>query len=135
MADRTFHKRLTLPAKCGMGVFGALALYFFWIKLAIIAIFVVIVIVGMMERILHTSYTFKRVKPIDREEEMEFLVIDEGRFASNKNVPVCDIVEMYRAKTFCGLDWCLVIEYGHGNIVTVVPDNEEAFVKEIRKRQ
>jgi hypothetical protein len=38
MADRTFHKRFTLTARIGVAVFAILALYFFWVKLAIIGI-------------------------------------------------------------------------------------------------
>ena len=116
MADRTFHKRFNTTARVGVVVFALLAGYFFWVKMAIIGIFVAIIIVGMIERILNTTYTFKKVKPIDRDDEMEYLIINEG-------------------KTFLGLDHCLVIEYGHHNMVTVQPDNEEAFEKEISKRQ
>ena len=135
MTDRTFHKRFSVPAKCGVAVFALLTGYFFWVKVAIIGILLAIVIVGMIERILNTTYTFKKVKPIDRDDEMEYLIINEGRFSSNRNVPVCDITSVHTAKTFLGLDHCLVIEYGHHNMVTVQPDNEEAFEKEISKRQ
>ena len=135
MADRTFHQRCNPTARVGVVVFALLAGYFFWVKMAIIGIFVAIIIVGMIERILNTTYTFKKVKPIDRDDEMEYLIINEGRFSSNRNVPVCDIISVHTAKTFLGLDHCLVIEYGHHNMVTVQPDNEEAFEKEISKRQ
>ena len=135
MADRTFHKRFNTTARVGVVVFALLAGYFFWVKMAIIGIFVAIIIVGMIERILNTTYTFKKVKPIDRDDEMEYLIINEGRFSSSRNVPVCDITSVHTAKTFLGLDHCLVIEYGLHNMVTVQPDNEEAFEKEISKRQ
>lgn len=135
MADRTFHKHFNTTARVGVVVFALLAGYFFWVKMAIIGIFVAIIIVGMIERILNTTYTFKKVKPIDRDDEMEYLIINEGRFSSNRNVPVCDIISVHTAKTFLGLDHCLVIEYGHHNMITVLPDNEEAFEKEISKRQ
>ena len=36
--------------------------------------------------------------------------------------------------TFFGLDHCVVIEYGHKNIVTVQPDNEEAFMERIKNK-
>ena len=108
MADRTFHKRFTLTARIGVAVFAILALYFFWVKLAIIGIFVAIIIVGMIERILNTTYTFKMVKPIDLDEEMEYLIINEGRFSSNRNVPLCDVIDVHIAKTFFGLDHCVV---------------------------
>ena len=135
MAERNFRKRFNTTARVGVVVFALLAGYFFWVKMAIIGIFVAIIIVGMIERILNTTYTFKKVKPIDRDDEMEYLIINEGRFSSNRNVPVCDIISVHTAKTFLGLDHCLVIEYGHHNMVTVQPDNEEAFEKEISKRQ
>ena len=134
MADRTFHKRFTLTARIGVAVFAILALYFFWVKLAIIGIFVAIIIVGMIERILNTTYTFKMVKRIDLDEEMEYLIINEGRFSSNRNVPLCDVIDVHIAKTFFGLDHCVVIEYGHKNIVTVQPDNEEAFMERIKNK-
>ncbi len=135
MADRTFHKRFTLTARIGVVVFALLAGYFFWVKMAIIGIFLAIVIVGLIERILNTTYTFRKVKPIDRDDEMEYLIINEGRFSTNKNVPVCDIISVAKVNTFFGLDHCLVIEYGHRNMVAVQPDNVEAFEKEIKRRQ
>ncbi len=135
MANRTFHKRFTMSARIGIIVFALLAGYSFWVKMAIIGILLAIVIVGMIERILNTTYTFKKVKPIDRDDEMEYLIVNEGRFSQNKNVPVCDIISVKTVKTFMGLDRCLVIEYGHHHIVAVQPDNEGAFEKEIKKRQ
>ena len=124
-----------VSAKCGVVFFALLAGYFFWVKVAIFGILLAIVIVGMMERILNTAYTFRRVVPIDRDEEMDFLVVDEGRFSRNKTVPVCDIIQVERVKCFFGLDHALVIEYGAHHLLTVVPDNEERFLKEIKMRQ
>lgn len=134
MTDRTFHKRFTLLARIGVVVFALLAGYFFWVKVAVVGILIAIVVVGMIERILHTTYTFRKVKPIDRNEEMDYLIVSEGRFSTNKNVPLCDIVDMRRAKTFFGLDECVVIEYGYKNIVTLQPDNMEEFEKEIGRK-
>lgn len=135
MTDRTFHKRFTLPAKCGVLIFILLAGYFFWVKTAIIGILLAIVVVGMIERILNTTYSFRRVKPIDRDEEMDFIVIDEGRFSAKKTIPVCDIISVEPMKTCWGLDHALVIEYGAKHLASLQPDNEESFMKEIKKRQ
>ena len=44
MTDRTFHKRFSVPAKCGVAVFALLTGYFFWVKVAIIGILLAIVI-------------------------------------------------------------------------------------------
>lgn len=134
MTDRTFHKRFTLPARIGLMAFVLLAGYFFWVKVAAVGILLAIVAVGMMERILHTTYTFRKVKPIDREEEMEYLIIGEGRFSAVKTVPICDVYKVERVSAFFGLDYALVIHYGHRNMVAVQPDNPEAFRKEIGRR-
>lgn len=134
MTDRTFHKRFTVQAKCGIALFALLAGYFFWVKVAVIGILVAIVVVGMIERILHTTYTFRRVKPIDRDEEMDFIVIDEGRFSGKKNIPVCDIVRVDSMKSWLGIDHALVIEYGAKHLVSLQPDNEEGFRREIERR-
>ena len=134
MTDRTFHKRFTVPAKCGVIVFALLVGYFFWMKVAIIGILLAIVIVGMIERILNTTYSLRRMKPIDRDEEMDFIVIDEGRFSSKKTVPVCDIVSVTPMKTCWGLDHAIVIEYGNKHLVSLQPDNEEGFIQEVEKR-
>ena len=134
MTDRTFHKRFTVPAKCGVVVFALLAGYFFWMKVAIVGILVAIVIVGMMERILNTTYTFRRVKPIDRDEEMDFIVIDEGRFSRKRTVPVCDIISATPMKVCLGIYHAVVIEYGAHHLVSLQPDNEVGFIQEIEKR-
>ena len=63
--DRTFHRRFTVGAKSGIALFSLLALYFFWTKTAVIGLLLLIVVVGMIERVIHTTYTFRRVKPID----------------------------------------------------------------------
>lgn len=134
MTDRTFHKRFSVPAKCGVAVFALLTGYFFWVKVAIIGILLAIVIVGMIERILNTTYTFRRVQPIDRDEEMDFIVINEGRFSRNQTIPVCDIVSVEPMNTCWGLDHALVIQVGANKLVSLQPDNEEIFIREIEKR-
>ena len=93
------------------------------------------VVVGMIERVIHTTYTFRRVKPIDRDEEHEFLVIDKGRLSTNVNIPVNEIVKVSTIRTALGLGHYLLLEYGAGNMTGVEPENEEAFLNELKKRQ
>lgn len=118
----------------GVAVFTLLAGYFFWVKVAVVGLLVAIVVVGMVERVLHTTYLFRRVKPVDRDDEMEYLIVSEGRSSVNRNVPLRDVTGVRQVRTCLGLDTCLVIEYGYGNMVTVQPDNPEAFVREMKRR-
>ena len=133
--DRRFHQRFTVASKSGIALFVLLAFYFFWAKKAIVGLFLIIIVVGMIERVIHTSYIFRRVKPIDRDEEHEFLIIDKGRFSFNKNIPVEEITKVTPMKSNFGLSHYLLLEYGAGNLTTVMPENEQAFIEELKRRR
>lgn len=118
-----------------MALFTMLVIYLFWIKQAIFGLLVVIIIVGMLERMLHTTYTFACVKPVDRDEEMEFLLIDKGRFSRNQSIPLRDVLQCKVMYVNFGLSHYLLIEYGAHHLVAVQPEDERAFVEELTKRQ
>jgi len=111
-----------------------LAGYFFWEQKAIIGLFLIIIIVGMIDKVLHTVYIFRRVKPIDMEEEHEFLIIDKGRFSGNTNIPLEEIKSVTPTKSRYGSRY-LLIEYGPGNFASVQPENDEKFMEELKKRK
>ena len=108
--DRRFHQRFTVAAKSGIALFVLLAFYFFWAKKAIVGLFLIIIVVGMIERVIHTSYIFRRVKPIDR-------------------------IKVTPMKSNFGLSHYLLLEYGAGNLTTVMPENEQAFIEELKRRR
>ncbi len=126
--NRLFHQRFTLSYKCGIIVFSLLAFYLFWIKMTIVALLVIIVIVVIIERVIHTTYSFMA------EEDADVLVIDKGRFSSKKVIRVNDIVKCIPMKTCFGLSRYLLIEYGAGHIVIVQPEDDAAFVMELKRR-
>lgn len=134
-ADRTFHKRVTVAVWCGIVIFACLAFYFFLTKIAILGLLVSIIVVGMVERSIHTTYLFHRVKPIDMEEEMEFLTIDSGRFSGKKHIAIKDIRQVTQMKTAFGIDHYLLLECRNGKLESVQPVNEEGFLKELKRRK
>ncbi|OYP57248.1 PH domain-containing protein [Segatella bryantii] len=133
--DRLFHQRFTIAAKSGITVFVLLAFWFFWQKQALVGLFLMIIVVGMIERVLHTTYTFKRVKPIDRDEETEFLIVDKGRFSRNVNIPVPEIKKVCILPTAFRLSHFILIEYGEGNVASFQPEDDQAFLAELQKRK
>lgn len=135
MSQRTFHHRLTLGSLCGLVLFSLLVIYLFWIKLVVLGLLVVNVIFGMIERILHTTYTFIRTKPIDRDEEMEFLLINRGRFSTKQQIALCDVVKCVPMRNNFGLSHYLLIKYGADRLIAVQPQQEQAFMEELMKRQ
>ena len=128
--NRIFHQRFTLTSKCAISLFTLLAFYFLWNKMAIPALLVVIVIVMMIERVLHTTYTL-----LLDEDEVQRLVIYRGRFSKSISIRVGDIVKVTRIKADFGLRCYLLVQYGACHLISLQPDNEELFMAELNKRQ
>ena len=88
------------------------------------------VVVLMIERVVHTTYVFRR-----NDEEEEMLYIDNGRFSKTKRIRVNDIVSCRKMSTGFGFSRYVLLQCGHKQLVSVQPDNADAFIEEIRKRQ
>lgn len=127
--ERTFHQQFTMANKCGITVFSLLAFYLLWQKAALTGLFVAVIVVLMIERMIHTTYTFTV------SERSEVLRIDHGRFSRPTVIAVNEIVRCTLMKTAFGLSHYLLIEYGGRRMVSVTPDNSEAFIAELKKRQ
>ena len=127
--DRTFHQRLSPATACGILAFGLLALYLFWVKSALMGCILAAVVVLMIERVVHTNYVFRR----DEDEEM--LYIDNGLFSKTRRIRVNDIVQCRKMTTGFGLSQYVLLQCGHKRLVSVQPDNADAFIAEVRKRQ
>ena len=126
---RVFHQRFTLAAKCGIALCVLLMFYFFWIKTAIISLLLLIVGVGMIERVLHTTYT------IGLADDQYFLLVDKGRFSFQTLVPVNEISRVIPMRRLFGLSRYLLVEYGENRLLSVEPQEEEEFIAEIKKRK
>jgi len=123
--ERTFHHHFTLAAKCGIALFAMLALYLFWEKMAIVGLFVVVAVVVMMERVMHTSYTFMGDK----------FLINKGRFAKKQEILLNEIVRCTPMSSLFGFSHYLLLEFGAGHLASVQPEEEEAFLQELKERQ
>lgn len=126
---RVFHQRFPLTAKCGIAICVLLMIYFFWTKTAIVSLLLLIIGVGMIERVLHTTYT------VGKADDQYFLLIDKGRFSFQTLVPVADIRRIIPMRRLFGLSRYLLVEYGEGRMLSVEPENEDEFIAEIKKRQ
>ena len=127
--ERTFHQQFTMANKCGITAFSLLAFYLLWQKAALTGLFVAVIVVLMIERMIYTTYTFTV------SERSEVLRIDRGRFSRPTVIAVNEIVRCTLMKTAFGLSHYLLIEYGERRMVSVTPDNSEAFIAELKKRQ
>ena len=127
--DRLFHQRFTLASKCGIMILTLLAGYLLWMRSAanaLLGFVVVIILVVIIERVIHTVYIFTSAGN---------LVIDHGRFARKITIPVNEIIKSTVVNTPMGLSHYILLEYGAEHFVSVQPENYEAFVEELRRRQ
>ena len=127
--DRLFHQRFTLASKCGIMILTLLAGYLLWMRSAanaLLGFVVVIILVVIIERVIHTVYIFTSAGN---------LVIDHGRFARKITIPVNEIIKSTVVNTPMGLSHYILLEYGAEHFVSVQPENYEAFIEELRRRQ
>ncbi len=120
---RTFHHRFTLGAKGGIITFVVLAFYFFWVKSFVLGLLLTVMAVLIMERVLHSEYVLADGK----------LIIRRGRFAKSRAIALRGIKSCRPMTTTFGLVHYLLIEYGDNKLVVVEPEQEQAFVEQLRK--
>ena len=127
--SRTFQHRVTPSALVSILLLAFLTLYFFWHRggfHVIIALILLVTTTLVIERVIHTTYTMT---------DDGFLEIYQGRFSDVRRVPLTDIISVEVKKPLLGISNYVLIMYGANHFVSVQPDNEEAFIHEIKKRQ
>lgn len=79
-----------------------------------------------IERLIHTTYTFTTDN---------LFIHNQGRFSRERQVRVSDIWRVERHTHLFGLMRYLLVTYGPQRHLVVQPDQEEAFLNELAKRQ
>ncbi len=126
--NRTFHQKVSLEVIVGILLMGGVALFCFWQRntaLAVIGTLIMAADVVAIEHTIHTTYVFDNDK----------LVISRGRFAKPVTIAVSDIVRAERLATALRTSHYILLQVGAHRQLSLRPDNEEAFLKEIKKRQ
>lgn len=126
--QRIFHRRFSLAAKCCMTIMMLIAFYLFWFKSAIHAMMgtvVVVLLVYLIERVINTKYILNDTE----------LIIDGGRISHKQSLKLNEIITCTKSKTLFGLSHFIVISYGANRQITVQPEDDDAFINEIKKRQ
>ena len=127
--NRTFHYRASLLNYAAVVLAAAAALCVFWYKSAakaIVGMVLMIAVVLMVERIIHTAYVFT---------DDGLLVICKGRFSRHLTIRISDILSAEVIRRGLLPVRYVLIRYGAGHEVAVQPVNETAFINEIKRRQ
>lgn len=127
--NRTFHKHADFRQIATIVLLAILTLAFLWHRqgAAVVVGFVLMLLTVLAtERLIHTTYTFT---------SDGFLVIDRGRLSKKLCIEVDTIHRLRGIKGMLLVPRHMVIEYGAGHSLTVMPDNEEAFIAELKRRR
>ncbi|WP_195414953.1 PH domain-containing protein [Bacteroides finegoldii] len=127
--NRIFHARIAwyqyfLLVVLTVNVVGAL-----WCKYILSAVLLILMLIVVIEQIIHTVYT---VTPDG------ILEISTGRFIRKKVIPISEITAIRKCHSmkfgrFSVTEYVL-IEYGKGKFVSVMPVKEREFVELLEKR-
>ena len=129
MINRTFHYRVSFLNYAAIIVVAVAALCAFWQRSAanaVVGLALMIAVVLMVERIVHTTYTLTADGR---------LRVSKGRFSRRVEIRLADIVSVETVHGRLLPVRYLLVRYGAGHELAVQPANEEAFIEEIRKRQ
>lgn len=127
--NRIFHARIAwyqyfLLVVLTVNVVGAL-----WCKYILPAVLLILMLIVVIEQIIHTVYT---VTPDG------ILEISTGRFIRKKVIPISEITAIRKCHSMkfgrSSVTEYVLIEYGKGKFVSVMPVKEREFVELLEKR-
>lgn len=130
--NRIFHARVPWHTFFLLLLLLIIALWSYWERSGILAALSLLLMVVLVERSIHTSYTVTTDG---------MLLISRGRFSKLFSIPLLDIhrieqVRRVRLGSFC-LNSYLLVYYGSSTgeekVVSLIPSNEEELVTYIQK--
>lgn len=127
--NRVFHLHIAWYQYFYLVLLGVLAFFFLWDKYIIPAALCMILLVVLIERLIHTTYT------ITPENE---LIVRHGRFFSPKTLCVNECVAVQERSSVRVMGYAMMsyvlIEYAPDKYVSVQPQKQREFVELLRAR-
>lgn len=127
--DKVFHARIHFLMYLFLAVLVVGVCFSFLHRMGLCAALTLLLLVVAVERIIHTTYT---VTADGR------LVVSHGRFSRRLDIPLSGLrrverIRRLRAGRHSLFSYLLVV-YGDGKCVAVMPVQEEDFVAELKRR-
>lgn len=126
--DRIFHKHVFFIDIVTIMVFALIGLWALMhhnLLSGVVGLAMIVLAALTVERAVHTVYLLTSDKR---------LVIDGGRLSRRIVVPLSEIREVKRVEGRLLLKPYIAVEWGDGHVVSVHPDNEDGFIREIERR-
>ena len=127
--DRIFHARIAWYQYAVLAVVTFNAVGALWIKAMVPSLFLMFFMIVLVEWMVHTKYVITGNGT---------LVVYNGRFVRRKEIPLDTIVSVQRCRSmrigrFSVTDY-LLIRYGQGQHVSVLPVRREEFLHTLDQR-
>lgn len=113
----------------GVAVVAAASLCAFWHRSAanaLVGLVLMLAVVLMVERIIHTAYVFTGDG---------LLLVSRGRFSRRVVIRLAEVTSAEVVRAGLLRVRYVLVRYGGGRELALQPDNEEAFVREIMRRR
>ncbi len=127
--NRLFHARIQPSAYVLLAILLGMTVYSMWIVNGILIAVMLLLLVVVVERIIHTTYTVT---------SDNILVIHTGRYSTDKTVPLANIRRMERIESLRlfgkVLRTFVLVECMDGRCFAVIPTDEAGFINCIKKR-
>ncbi len=127
--NRIFHARIQPASYLLLAILLGMTVYSVWIVNGILIALMLVLLVVVIERIIHTTYT---VTTDNR------LVIHTGRYSKDKTIHLADIRSVRRIESLRlfgrALRTFVLIETADGRILSLIPTDETGFINSINKR-
>jgi len=128
--NRIFHVRIAWYQYLYLILLGALSFFLLWDKSIILAAICMIMLVLLIERFIHTTYTITA----DGQ-----LILSSGRFSKAKTIWLKDIISVERRNSvkigsFSVLRY-VMIGYGAGRYLSVLPLKEQEFIDLLERKR
>lgn len=122
--NRTFHVKISGTTHLFLILFTLIMLVAFWYKgAALIGMFFAMIVIINIERIIHSTYTLTADGN---------LVIYNGRFQKEKNIPLSRITDVELKRLF-GLKHLrftryVLVHYDNDKVIDLLPEKPEEFI-------
>lgn len=127
--NRIFHARIAWYQYFLLVVLTINAVGALWCKYILPAVLLMLMLIIVIEQIIHTVYTVSADGVLE---------ISRGRFIRKRVIPISEIttIQRYHSMRFGSFSVVhyLLIEYGKGKYVSVMPVKEREFVELIQKK-
>lgn len=127
--NRIFHIRITWYQYLYLILLGGLSFFLLWDKSIILAAICMLMLVFLIERFIHTTYTITTDGK---------LILSIGRFSKAKIIWLKDIISVERRNSVKIMGFSVLryvmIKYGADRYVSVLPLKEQEFIDLLKVR-